>query len=205
MTKIDHRRELKELYAPPKNAPVIVDVPEMTFLMVDGTGDPNTAEAYRDAVEALFAVSYAIKFAVKRGRGVDYGVMPLEGLWWVEDMSTFTVDDKSAWSWTVMIVQPVEIDEELVHEAVSTATRKKPLPAAGRLRLERFREGTAAHVMHIGPYAEEKPTIDRLHAFIAGEGYERTGKHHEIYLTDARRTAPERMRTVIRQPIAPAG
>jgi hypothetical protein len=103
MAKIDHRRELKDLYVPPKDAPVIVDVPEMTFLMVDGSGDPNTAESYREAVESLFAVSYAIKFAVKRRRGVDYGVMPLEGLWWVEDMSTFTVDDKSAWSWTAMV------------------------------------------------------------------------------------------------------
>lgn len=205
MAKIDYRRELKELYAPPKDAPVIVDVPEMTFLMVDGSGDPNTAEAYRQAVEALFAVSYAIKFAVKQGRRVDYGVMPLEGLWWVEDMSTFTVDDKSAWSWTAMSMQPVEIDEGLVREAVSSAVGKKALPAAARLRLERFREGAAAQVMHIGPYAEEKPTIDRLHSFIAGEGYQRTGKHHEIYLTDARRTAPEKLKTIIRQPIAPAG
>ena len=96
MPKIDHRWELKDLYVPPKDVPVIVDVPEMTFLMVDGSGDPNTAESYREAVESLFAVSYAIKFAVKRRRGVDYGVMPLERLWWVEDMSTFTVDDKSA-------------------------------------------------------------------------------------------------------------
>jgi hypothetical protein len=204
MAKIDQRRELKELYSPPKDAPAIVDVPEMTFLMVDGSGDPNTAESYREAVEALFAVSYAIKFAVKRGRGMDYRVMPLEGLWWVEDMSTFTVDDKSAWSWTAMIVQPVEVDEELVRDAISTAIGKRPLPAAAQLRLERFGEGTAAQVMHIGPYAEEKPTIDRLHAFIAAEGYELTGKHHEIYLTDARRTGPQRMRTVIRQPIAPA-
>jgi hypothetical protein len=127
--------------------------------------------------------------------------MPLEGLWWVADMSTFTVEDKSAWSWTAMIAQPDSVTQAMVDEAVAQATRKKALPAAPSLRLERFKEGRAAQVMHIGPYAAEGPTIQRLHAFIAEHGCERAGRHHEIYLSDPRRADPAKLKTVIRQPV----
>ena len=200
-TKIDRKRELKELYAPGRS-PAMVDVPELLFLMVDGRGDPNTAPEYRAAVEALYAVSYAIKFALKRGPDeLDYTVMPLEGLWWADDMSTFATEDKSAWSWTAMIAQPEGVSQAMVDEAVAQAARRKPLPAAPDLRLERFGEGRAAQVMHIGPYAAEGPTIERLHAFIAEQGCERAGRHHEIYLSDPRRTDPAKLRTVIRQPV----
>jgi hypothetical protein len=200
-TKIDLKRELKHLYAPGR-APGFVDVPELAFLMIDGHGDPNTAPEYRAAVEALFTVSYAIKFAIKRGPDeLDYAVMPLEGLWWVADMSTFTVEDKSAWSWTAMIAQPDSVTQAMVDEAVAQAARKKALPAAPSLRLERFKEGRAAQVMHIGPYAAEGPTIQRLHAFIAEHGCERAGRHHEIYLSDPRRADPAKLKTVIRQPV----
>lgn len=200
--RIDYKRELRELYAPPRDTPVVVDVPELSFLMVDGRGDPNTATAYREAIVALFAVSYTVRFAIKRmPGGFEYGVMPLEGLWWVEGMAAFPLEDKSRWSWTAMIMQPELVSEELVREAIAAATAKKQLPAAGELRLERFREGTTAQVLHVGPYSAEQPTIERLHAFITEQGYERAGKHHEIYLGDPRRTAPERLRTVLRQPI----
>lgn len=200
-TKIDLKRELKELYAPGRD-PAIVDVPELAFLMIDGHGDPNTAPEYRAAVEALYRVAYTIKFAIKRGPDeLDYAVMPLEGLWWVADMSAFSVADKSAWSWTAMIAQPDRVTQAMVDDAVAQAARKKPLPAAPRLRLESFAEGLAAQVMYIGPYAEEGPTIERLHAFIAEHGHEPAGKHHEIYLGDPRRTDPAKLKTVIRQPV----
>jgi len=204
-TKIDLVREFKEPYAPGRE-PATVEVPVFSFLMVDGHGDPNVAPGYGHAVEALYSVSYTLKFALKRGpEELDYRVMPLEGLWWVPDMSAFTIEDKSAWDWTMMIRQPEQVDEDLFEQALAKATRKKELPAANLLRLERFAEGLAAQVMHIGPYSAEGPTIQRLHAFIADQGYERAGKHHEIYLSDPRRAAPGKMKTVLRQPMAKSG
>jgi hypothetical protein len=152
-------------------------------------------------VEALYSVSYALKFALKRGpRQLDYRVMPLEGLWWVEDMTQFSIERKSDWEWTMMIRQPDEVDEDLLEQAVHKASAKKDLPALPLLRLERFTEGLAAQIMHIGPYAAEGPTIQRLHAFIAEQGYERAGKHHEIYLGDPRRSAPEKLKTISASP-----
>jgi hypothetical protein len=201
-TKVDYRRVYKELYAPGKT-PVMVDVPELAFLMVDGAGDPNTSQDYKDAIEALYAVSYGLKFAIKRSAGgFDYGVMPLEGLWWVDDMSKFSVAEKASWQWTAMIMQPDEVTVAQVEDVIARAAARKPLPAASKLRLERFHEGRAAQVGYIGPYRDEGPTIERLHAFIAEQGHVLAGKHHEIYLSDARRTAPERLKTIIRQPVA---
>jgi hypothetical protein len=203
--KIDCKRELHEFYAA-GGEPVIVDVPELAYLMVDGHGDPNVAAKFGEAVEALYAVAYAAKFAVKRAlEGIDYGVMPLEGLWWTPDMSMFSAEDKSAWAWTVMIMQPDQVTHEIFEEACAKAQKKKSLDAITRVRFERFAEGLAAQIMHIGPYSAEGPTIQRLHAFIAEQGYGRTGKHHEIYLSDPRRSAPEKMKTILRQPIAAAG
>lgn len=196
------RRELKTLYAPPAGRPVLVDAPELSFLMVDGEGDPNLSQDYRDAVQALFAVSYAVKFAVKRAAGgIDYRVMPLEGLWWVDDMSTFTIHDKASWKWTAPIAQPDLVTKQLVEQAVEQAAAKRPLRAAGRVRLEPFCEGRAAQLLHHGPFSTEGPTIQRLHGFIDQQGLGRRGKHHENYLTDLTRTAPERLKTVIRQPV----
>jgi hypothetical protein len=200
-TKVDFKVEHKELYRA-KREPALVDVPELGFLMVDGHGDPNTATEYTQAVEALYTVSYSLKFAIKRARdGFDYGVMPLEGLWWVRDMSKFTSSKKSDWDWTAMIMQPDQVTQDLLEDALANATAKKSLPAAAKLRLERFREGPAAQVMHIGPYDAEGPTIKRLHELIAESGRTRRGKHHEIYLSDPRRCAPEKLRTIIRQPV----
>lgn len=201
-TKIDFKRELSTLYAP-KAKPVLVDVPEMTFLMVEGHGDPNSAVEFREAVEALFTVSYTAKFIVKRSdAGVDFGVMPLEGLWWVEDMSRFMQAEKSEWDWTVMIMQPDPVTEEVIEAAREQAAAKKSLPALERVRLEQFAEGLSAQVLYRGPYKDEGPTIAALHDFIADLGYIKTGKHHEIYLGDPNRAAPEKLKTVIRQPVA---
>ncbi len=200
-TKVDFKREYRDLYKAGRE-PALVDVPELAFLMVDGHGDPNTAAEYTQAIEALYTVSYTLKFTIKRSPGgFDYGVMPLEGLWWVEDMTRFDVSEKSDWDWTAMIMQPDEVMQDLLEEALASATAKKSLPAAAKLRLERWQEGPSAQIMHVGPYSAEGPTIERLHAFIAESGRGLRGKHHEIYLGDPRRTAPEKLKTVIRQPV----
>lgn len=202
--KRDFLKEAKALYRPP-NEPVLVEPPEWWFLMMDGQGDPNSSPAYQAAVEALFSLSYAVKFAVKRSvAAVDYKVLPLEGLWWAEDMSAFSVGAKQDWQWTMMIRQPEPVTPDLVERVRGEVVRKKPLPALGELRFSPFAEGLSAQVMHVGRYAAEGPTIAGLHDFIAERGYERSGKHHEIYLGDPRRSAPDRLKTVIRQPVARA-
>ena len=202
MEKVDFKKQLKHLYRPPAKNAVAVEVPVMNFLMLDGEGDPNSAPAYGEAVEALYAVAYALKFMIKKGpQAVDYGVLPLEGLWWVEDMRQFSVENKSAWQWTMMIMQPDYVTRELYEAALVQVEAKKKPPALGKIRLESYAEGLSAQIMHSGPYAAEAPTIEKLHQFIADQGYQRRGKHHEIYLGDPRRTAPERLKTVIRQPM----
>jgi hypothetical protein len=202
MSKIDFKKELKHLYRPSAKEFVVVDVPPMKFLMVDGHGDPNTAQEYQDAVEALYAVSYKLKFVSKKGLGKDYVVPPLEGLWWAEDMEAFTAArDKSAWDWTMMIMQPEWITHEMVEEAVKQV-EKKDLPALSKLRLETHHEGLSAQILHIGSYDDEGPTIARLHnEFMPENGYEEAGKHHEIYLSDPRKVAPDKLKTVLRQPV----
>jgi hypothetical protein len=201
-TKMDFKRQLRPFYSAAQE-PIMVDVPELAFLMIDGHGDPNTAAEYSEAVQALYSVAYAAKFAVKRASGLDYVVMPLEGLWWVSDMSTFTVEDKSAWDWTMLIMQLDEVTLEVFEDAKARTARKQYSDAVQRVRLERFAEGAAAQVMHVGPYASEGPTIQKLHDFITEQDYVRAGMHHEVYLSDPRRAAPEKLKTILRQPIAP--
>lgn len=200
---LDLKKDLKHLYNPSAKQPAIVDVPAMNFLMVDGAGDPNTAQEYRDAMQTLYGVSYALKFMLKKGEsGIDYAVLPLEGLWWVENMADFTVTDKGAWLWTMMIAQPEWITLDMVQAAMDQTARKPDPPAAlAKIRFEAYREGLSAQIMHIGPYAAEAPTIAGLHQFIHEQGYERRGKHHEIYLGDPNKTKPENLKTVIRQPV----
>ncbi|WP_332666169.1 GyrI-like domain-containing protein [Aeromicrobium sp.] len=201
-TKVDLKREFDALYTAGRE-PALVDVPELPFLSIDGHGDPNTAPEYAEAVQAIYQVAYTLKFTLKRAEdGIDYGVMPLEGLWWVPDMTTFSTSDKSDWDWTMMILQPSVVTEPMVEQAKESAASKHPSAAIARVRLERFEEGEAAQVMHIGPYADEGPTIARLHAFIDQAGLDLSGKHHEIYLGDPRRAAPEKLRTIIRQPVS---
>lgn len=201
MPKLDLKKELKHLYNPSAKNVVIEDVPPMNFLMLDGHGDPNTAPEYAAAVEALYALAYALKFKVKKSKdGIDFAVMPLEGLWWVEDMTQFDIRNKGAWQWTMMIMQPEHVTAALFADALREVAEKKKLPALSRVRFERFAEGRAAQIMHLGPYAAEGPTVARLHDYIHTNGHTRSGKHHEIYLGDPRKTAPEKLRTVIRQP-----
>lgn len=200
MPKLDLKKQMKVVYGASAKEVRQVEVPPMRYLMVDGLGEPGSTD-YVQAVEALFTVSYITKFMVKRGPlGIDYGVMPLEGLWWADDWSVFTSRDKAAWQWTMMIHQPDLVPDEVIHAAIAHAKQRKALPALPKLRLETFNEGLCAQVLHVGPFDEEGPTIERLHAFITERG-ELTGKHHEIYLSDIRRAAPAKWKTILRQPM----
>jgi hypothetical protein len=202
MQKIDYKKELKTLYNSPTGKVVEVVVPQMQFLMVDGEGDPNTAPAYAEAVEALYTLSYTLKFMVKKGAAaIDYGVMPLEGLWWADDMSAFTVERKGDWKWTMMIMQPNLVTTEMVEQATVAAQKKKSLAALPLVRFETFEEGLCAQIMHLGPFSEEGPTIEKLHHHIESSGHALSGKHHEIYLSDIRKADPTKWKTIIRQPM----
>jgi hypothetical protein len=201
MPTIDYKKELKQLYAPSAKAPALVEVPPLNFLMIDGQGDPNTTPEYAAAVETLYALAYALKFMVKRGSAaIDYTVMPLEGLWWGTGVDWSDADQRGGWQWTMMIMQPEHITPGLFEQALAETRKKKPALALDRVRFERYDEGLAAQIMHLGPYAAEGPTIARLHAFIEQQGRVLRGKHHEIYLGDPRKTTPDKLRTVIRQP-----
>jgi hypothetical protein len=201
MVKVDLKRELKHLYQASAKEPVIVEVPAFNFLMLDGTGDPNGSPQFQEATEVLFRVAYSLKFRVKKEQGVDYGVLPLEGLWYADDMVDFQADrNKEAWKWTLMILQPEFVSSSQVRLALEEVAAKKNLAALDRLKFLRYREGLAAQVLHLGPYGEEGPALSRLHAFIRAKGGELRGKHHEIYLSDPRRSAPERLKTILRQP-----
>lgn len=203
MEKIDYKKQLRHLYAPSVKKVEIVDVPQMNFLMVDGKGDPNTAKSFTDAIEALYPLAYTLKFMVKKGKkGLDYGVLPLETLWWADDMSAFTTGNKNAWEWTVMVMQPEFITLKMVKEATEDVKNKKNPVSLPLVRFEAFNEGKAAQIMHIGPFTEEGPTIEKLHLFIETNGSRRMGKHHEIYLSDIRRAAPAKWKTIVRQPMA---
>jgi len=202
MKKIDYKKELKNFYNASAKKVEVVEVPQMNFLMIDGKGDPNTSQAFQEAVEALFSLAYTLKFMIKKGKeGIDYGVMPLEGLWWVDDMSQFGIENKDNWKWTLMIMQPEFVTIDLCTEASEQVKKKKDLPSLAKIRFESFTEGKAAQIMHIGPFSEEGPTIQKIHNFIRENNHKISGKHHEIYLSDIRKAAPAKWKTIIRQPM----
>ena len=205
MQTLDLKKELKLLYAALPGKCMLVDVPPLNFLMIDGAGNPNTAPAYAEAVQALYTLAYTLKFSLKKAGIADYPVMASEGLWWMEDMTQFSVERKDDWLWTMMIMQPEVVTPQAFAAARAEAEKKKPNPALARVRLERYAEGLSAQIMHIGPYAAEAPTIQHLHAFIAESGYALRGKHHEIYLGDPRRSEPAKLKTIIRQPVQKPG
>lgn len=205
--QIDLTKQFKHLYSPSTKEPSIVDVPSFNLLMLDGHGNPNTSPEYVEVLEALYSLAYTMKFAMKKSTGIDFKVMPLEGLWWVQgaqsDQAEFVKQDKDSWYWTMMILQPPVVTAEWVETARQQAQAKKDAPTRiAQIRFEKYHEGLSVQLMHLGPYSEEGPNIARMHAFALGQGYHLEGKHHEIYLGDPRRTAPEKLRTVIRQPIA---
>lgn len=198
--KIDLKTELKALYKPSTKEVVEIDVPAFQFLMINGEGNPNTSDDYKEAVEALFSVSYAIKFTLKKEMALDYVVMPLEGLWWADDLASFNRDDKDSWKWTMMIMQPPEVSKQMAQSAIVNVQAKKGLPGLKKIRFEKFKEGRSAQTLHIGPFSTEGATIQRVHDYISSRSALR-GKHHEIYLSDIRKAAPEKWKTIIRQPM----
>ena len=201
MQKIDLKKEFPS-YKAKLGKPEIISVPPANYLMIDGKGNPNSSVQFKNAIEALYSVAYTLKFMVKKGSmGIDYGVAPLEGLWWADDMNDFIYAKKDNWLWTAMILQPNFITSSLYMDALNKAKQKKDLPELPHLRLQQFNEGLCVQVRYIGPYADEGPCIQNLHQFATGNGYALHGKHHEIYLSDQRKTAPEKLKTIIRQPI----
>ena len=203
MRKIDYKKELKHLYRPSAKKVEAVDVPRMNFLMIDGKGDPNTSQEFKDAIGVLYPLSYTLKFMIKKGGiGVDYGVLPLEGLWWADDMSSFVDDRREHWQWTLMIMQPELVTEQMVQEANAQVLKKKNPVSLPLVRFESFEEGKVAQILHVGPFSEEGPTVEKVHTFIEESGSQRRGKHHEIYLSDIRRAAADNWKTIIRQPMS---
>jgi len=202
MNKIDFKKELKDFYQPSKKDFQVVEVPNLKFFKVDGHGDPNSALEYTDAIEALYAVSYKTKFLSKE-KERDYVVPPLEGLWWAEDMETFTnAKDKSQWDWTMMIMTPDWITVELMSEALADVRKKKELPSLEKVRWEIYQEGLAVQILHLGSYDDEGPILARLHEkWMPDHGYTFNGLHHEVYLSDPRRVEPQKLKTILRQPI----
>ena len=203
--KMDYKKEHKELYMP-KQKPMIVDVPAISFLMINGKGDPND-DAYANAVSALYAMSYTIKMS-KNGEHkpkdyFEYVVPPLEGLWWTN--GPFELFERKDWLWTSMIRQPEFVTQDIVEWALETCKKKKPEIDFTSIRLESFTEGLCVQIMHLGPYAEEPASIEKMHALIKEEGYTDVTsdirKHHEIYLSDPRKTEPTKLKTVVRHPI----
>lgn len=184
----------------------VLEVPPLQYLMVEGHGDPNVVPEYADALATLYPMAYQLKFASKRALGRDYVVPPLEGLWWADDPTAFTsARDKSRWNWTMMILTPDWVTREMFDEAASSVAAGDSLaPSIHRLRLATLVEGACVQTLHVGSYDDEAPVLAQLHdGFLPGAGLRPVGKHHEIYLSDPRRVVPERLRTILRQPVAP--
>jgi hypothetical protein len=202
--KIDFKKQ-SQAYTAPRGRFEVITVPATQFLMIDGHGDPNTSKAYRDALAAIYPVAYKLKFFSKNELDRDYTVMPLEALWWSDDMDSFTAArDKSQWDWTVMIMTPDWITADHVDAARQAVERQGGTPALADLRFETLSEGLAVQTLHIGPYDDEGPVLDMMHnEFIPSRSLRMTGKHHEVYLSDSRRTAPDKLKTILRQPVAP--
>jgi len=202
--KVDFKKTQKKLYQPSSKEVVMIIVPEMQFLMIDGMGSPGDSQEYQDALATLYPVAFKTKF-LSKGKGKDYVVPPLEGLWWADDMNDFRSGHREKWKWTMGIMQPPWITKELIKEAIEITRKNKPelSELLTKLRFENYNEGKSAQIMHLGPFSEEGPTIDKVHNFIeqqSGKFDGLTQKHHEIYLSDPRRAKPENMKTVIRQP-----
>jgi hypothetical protein len=203
--KLDFRKTF-DGYAAKPGVFRVLELPELQYLSVDGHGDPNTSPDYAAALAALYPVAYQLKFASKRELGRDYVVPPLEGLWWADDLAAFTTArDKTQWHWTMMLLVPDWLDDDAVQAAVEQAGRANAPARLGDVRLDRLAEGRCVQTLHLGPFDDEAPVLARLHhEFVPEHGLRLTGRHHEIYLSDPRRTAPEKLRTILRQPVLPA-
>ena len=207
--KTDFKKSL-DAYRAKRNEFRLVDVPELQYLMVDGHGDPNSSPAFQDAIQALYPLAYKLKFASKRNLGRDYTVMPLEGLWWAADMESFTTArDKSQWNWTLMIMVPEWIDAAMLgrarDQAAADAAADDAVARLDGVRLETLAEGRCVQTLHVGSFDDEAGLLAALHGgYLPEHGLAPRGRHHEIYLSDFRRTAPEKLRTILRQPVTDA-
>jgi hypothetical protein len=201
MPAIDLKKELKDFYNPSAKAVSLVDVPAMNFIMVDGQGAPASPQ-FQQAIEALYSVAYTIKFAKKKREGVDYPVIALEGLWWADNMQDFdpNIGDRNQWQWTLLMMQPIAVSRIDFESGREAAAKKKPNLSIKLVRLDNFQEGPSAQILHVGPFTEEGPNVQRIHQKIAEIGGQPSGKHHEIYLSDFRKVEPANMKTVLRQP-----
>ncbi|NUS72104.1 MAG: hypothetical protein HOQ05_01725 [Corynebacteriales bacterium] len=201
--KIDFKKQL-DCYQAKRNAFRVIEVPTLQYLMVDGHGDPNTSQEFADAAAALYPIAYKLKFASKKELGRDYVVMPLEGLWWSDNMDTFTsARDKSQWNWTLMIMLPDWIDAQMFDATVEKVAAADKPASLDKVRLQTLDEGTCVQTLHVGSYDDEAAILEQMHhQFIPAQNARMTGKHHEIYLSDFRKTAPEKLRTILRQPIS---
>ncbi|HSJ84772.1 MAG TPA: GyrI-like domain-containing protein [Acidimicrobiia bacterium] len=200
--QVDFKKQYKAFYSPKVGRPELKEIPAMQFLMVEGRGAPGSDD-YQDAVQALYSVVYGIRFGRKKAGRDTFTVGPLEGLWWTEKGEDFSVGQPDDWVWTAMIWVPDFVTADEVAEAVASAQAKTPNPALAGLRLDVLNEGLVVQIMHVGPYTEEQPNIDKMHALAAEQGLIQSGKHHEIYLSDPRRAEPDKLRTIVRHPVAP--
>ena len=202
MAKLDLKKTHKQLFAPKEGVFTVLDIPEFNYLMIDGEGDPNTSPQFKDAFSLLYGVAYTIKFMIsKRDKANDYVVPPPEGLWWSDNMASFCDARKDEWKWTLILMQPEFVTPELFAEGVENFKKKKKITGDVPVRLEALKEGKVVQTMYLGSYADEGPVIASMHAYIKNNGYALTGKHHEIYLNDPQRVAPEKLKTILRQPI----
>ncbi len=206
MDKLDLKKQYASFYQPSSKKVELIEVPAFLFAFVDGAIErnqaPGVSPAFQDAIQALYGISYTLKFMSKlrNDNPIDYSVMALEALWWVEN-GTFDITKPDTWLWTAMIMQPPHISPAMFAEAQAQLNKKKPSPAVSKLRFEKFTEGLSIQIMHIGPYAAEPLTIEKMNSYAKANGYQMIGKHHEIYLGDPRRSDPAKLKTVLRHPI----
>ncbi|MFT5170467.1 MAG: hypothetical protein ACI9BD_000234 [Candidatus Marinamargulisbacteria bacterium] len=204
MKTMDFKKAFRDRFTGSDKTPTLISIPKTQYLSVSGKGDPALSRDYAAAIEVLFSVSYATKFLIKRGPHLtDYSVLPLESMWWVENTPRLSWDDKSNWLWKVMIMQPDLVEKDIVETAVSQVEKKKKniLSLLSQVKFEEISEGMCAQILHKGPYANEGPTIEKLHSFIDDNGFDFNGNHHEVYLSDPRQAVPEKLRKLIRQPV----
>lgn len=204
MEKVDFKKTLKDLYLPSQNDVTTVNVPKMNFLAIIGKGNPNTSNDFQEAVEALYAVSYSIKMSPKKGNApigyFEYVVPPLEGLWWISGKE-FNLTEKDKFEWKIMIMQPEFVNDEIVKSAIDLSNKSKDNSSINKIRFESFEEGLSVQIMHFGSYDAEKETIKKIKDFIKENNLAKNGLHHEIYLSDPRKISPDKLKTVLRQPV----
>lgn len=202
MEKRDLKKEHRNMFSPKKGVFSIIEIPQLKYITIEGEGNPNIAESFSKSTEALYTIAYGIKFAMKES-GDDFTVMPLEGLWYCDNMSKFSEDNKDEWKWKLMILQSELVEQEIFENArIKGITKKTELKEyLEEVKLEKYTEGLSVQTMYVGAYKDEAPVIREMHKFIGENGYELAGLHHEIYIGDPRKTEAAKLKTILRQPM----